>query len=59
MGHQGKTHLVIADVDVGMVTGLFGEFPDLVDEDQRLSEVLEKKCPDELTGFDLPVWYGD
>ena len=32
MGDQGEAHVVVADVDVGMVTGLFGQLADLVDE---------------------------
>ena len=34
VGDQGQRHPVVADVDVGMVIGLFGQLPDRVDEGQ-------------------------
>src|ERR1039457_1283316 len=55
---QGKPHLVVANVDIRVVSGLLSNFANLVHEGQRSAEVLEKKRVYQFTGFDLPVGYG-
>src|SRR5580704_11432360 len=59
VGDEGDAHLVVADIDVGVVAGIFGEVADLIDEGQRGSEVLEEEGAHELAGIDLPVGNGD
>jgi len=59
VGHEGEPDLVIADVDIRVVTCVFGNLADLVDECQRGSKVLEQECSNELARFNLPVWYGN
>ena len=55
MGDESETDLVVADVDVGVVAGVFGDVANLVDEGEGSAEVLEEEGADEFAGFDLPV----
>jgi hypothetical protein len=55
VGYEGEADAVVADVDVGVVPGLFGKFTDAVHEVESGAKVLELKCVDELAGFNLPA----
>jgi hypothetical protein len=55
VGGKSEEHAVVADIDVGVVFGFFGEFADLIHEEHRGSEVFELKFSDELSGFNLPA----
>jgi hypothetical protein len=41
MGYERESDLVIADVDIGMMAGLFGEVGDVANELHCFPEVLE------------------
>src|SRR5690242_4697568 len=58
VGDQGKADLVPADVDVGMVAGIFGGFADFVHKGEGCYEVLEFEGADEFAGLDFPFRNG-
>src|SRR5580692_616177 len=55
MRREHETHLVPADVDVGMVVGGLGGGADLVDEGQRPGEVAQRHGGGELVVLAHPV----
>jgi hypothetical protein len=55
---EGKVHLVVADVDVGMVAGDLGQLADAIDEGQRSAEIRELECARDLAFFELPAIEG-
>ena len=58
VGDERKPDPVVADIDVRMVAGLFGQLADPVDKAQRGAKILELKGSYQLAGFDLPVRQG-
>ena len=56
VGNQSEKHLVVANVDVGMMSGGFGDGRHPVHKRHRLNEVLECPFPDEFSTFQLPLW---
>jgi len=59
VGDEGEADLVVADVNVRMVAGVFGDVANLVDEGEGGPEVLEEEGADEFAGLNLPVGDGD
>jgi len=55
VGDQAEAHLVVADVDVGVVVGGLGDGRDFVDERDGGDEVREGVVADELAVFELPA----
>ena len=55
---QGKHDMVVADVDIGMVAGVFGDVRDPVDERHRPEKVAECPFTHELSIFQLPFRLG-
>ena len=58
MGHQPQPNPVVADVDIGMVAGLFCQFPDSIDKSERGAKVLELKGSYQLARDNLSVRQG-
>jgi hypothetical protein len=56
---EGEADLVVTDVDIGVVTGRFGEVADFIDKGERCAEILEQESADEFPRFDLPVGDSD
>src|SRR5580698_2966841 len=52
---QCQAHLVVADVDVGMVAGLLSQLANLVHEGEGGDEVLERESPYEFAGLNRPA----
>jgi len=55
MSDESEPDAIVANVDVGMVAGLFCKCADTVHEAERGNEILELECADELAGLDLPA----
>ncbi len=55
VGDQGQANPVVADVDIRMVVGLFGDHGHLADECYGVREGFEGEGSHQFTGFDAPI----
>ena len=58
MGYERESDLVIADVDIGMMAGLFGEIGDVKHEGDGLWKLVKVEGSDQLALIEMPVGYG-
>lgn len=58
VGYQGEADAVVADVDVGVVVGFFGEGGGVIDEVDGLHEGGEGEGAGDLAVFEGPVGEG-
>ncbi len=56
VGDEAEAHLVVADVDVGVVVLFFGEGGDAVDEGEGLGEVGEFEVANQFSFGETPFW---
>jgi len=58
MGDQSQAHLVVTDIDIRMVAGLFGQVSHLVYKRQCRAEILVAKDTGQLARLDVPGGHG-